>query len=396
MSRLLILGAGPFQLSGIRKAVDLGHEVITLDYRPDNVGHRYSHRSVNCSTADAQGVARAARDLDVDGICTFSSDVAIQALALACSELGLPGVAPEIARTMSLKNRFRRFLEEKGLPHPLFAAGESFDMLREPIGRMRCPLIFKPVDTSGSRGVISVPEANETSARAAFDEAKRFSPSGTVCVEEFIQGTEVGGDALLLDGKIAFVAITHKHLSRFVVTGHSLPADIDAADQARVQAALDECCRALGYSEGVLNFDVMVTAETVYVLEMSARNGGNGIAAVIARATGVDAEVAAIRLALGERPDLRTSAHPKGVASWIFGSDSSGTLKRIADFDAVRQKVPELFEFHQAIPVGGKVEPFTHGGQLLGYALFDCPEPALYAPTVGRIRKALDLAVEPG
>jgi len=80
--RLLVLGAGLFQLSGIRKAVKRGYEVITLDNNPSNIGHNYSHRSINCSTTDRDRVLRHAERLRVDGICTFSSDAAIPSLGL--------------------------------------------------------------------------------------------------------------------------------------------------------------------------------------------------------------------------------------------------------------------------------------------------------------------------
>ena len=391
--RLLILGAGPFQIGAIRKAVAIGHEVVTLDYSPASIGHRFSHRHVICSTADVEGVTAAARELRVDGICTFSSDVAVPAVAHACAELGLPGPSPEVVRRMSLKHEFRALLRECDLPHPAFVSGESVRDIRGSLSSLRLPIIVKPVDTSGSRGVTALRDLDEARLERALLHAREYSRSGTVCVEEFVNGVEVGGDAILLDGRIAFMAITHKHMDGFVVTGHSLPASIGPDEQARVKAAVEACCRALGYTNGVLNFDVMVTDHETCILEMSARNGGNGIPAIIAHATGVDPEVAAIRMSLGDQPGCEPAREPRGAGSWVFGSDSPGTLLDMAGFEEVRNLVPELLELFQAVPSGGTVRPFTHGGNLVGYALFDCPHPGDYPAIRQRIREAVRLSV---
>jgi cysteine synthase A len=231
---------------------------------------------------------------------------------------------------------------------------------------------------------------------SAFAFAHGFSSSGTVCVEEFVGDREVGGDGILLDGKLAFLAITEKHLDGFVLTGHSLPSTLAREDQGRVLKALEECCRAVGYARGPLNFDVKVGPERVVVLEMSARNGGNGIPAVIKRATGVDVEEATIRLALGEawRPLADKGQQLRGAASLVFGSRIGGTLVNAGSFAQVQQKVPELVELNLAVALGNPVKPFEHNGNLIGYAVFDCEPPATYAEVAARITYALDLRVE--
>lgn len=392
--RIMILGAGPFQVPGIQKAVALGHHVITVDYFPDNIGHRFSHERVNCSTTDRESVARAARDLEVGGICTFSSDVAVPTVGYVCEQLGLPGVSSVAAETMATKHLFRAFLRERGLPHPQFVAARSFDDLHNLARQLRFPVIFKPVDTSGSRGVTKVAKPDERAVRTAFEYARAFSRSGTVCVEEFIEGIEVGGDAILHGGRLAFLAITHKHLSGFVVTGHNLPTTISPEDQMGVRAALEACCAALGYADGPLNFDVMVTPERPVILEMSARNGGNGIPSVIARATGIDVEVATLQIALGDSPVLGDGVKISGAGSWVFGAAHRGVLRDVRQLDEVRDVVPELFDLYFAVEPGGVVNRFEHNGNLLGYALFDCDPPGRYDEIAAKISHALRIDIE--
>ena len=392
----MILGAGPFQVPAIRKAAALGCHVITVDYLPDNVGHPYGHQYVNCSTVDRESVFQAARDLRIDGICTFSSDVAIPTVAYVCEKLELPGASCFVAETMATKHRFRNFLRDSHLVCPAFVSSETLEAMVENLRALQPPVIFKPVDSSGSRGVTRLDGLDPASVESAFLKAQGYSQSKIVCVEEFITGTEVGGDAILLDGRIAFIAITHKHLRGFVVTGHSLPTNISVRDQERVVEQVEAICRALGYRNGPLNFDVIVSTDAVTVLEMSARNGGNGIPAVIERATEVDPELAAIQLALGAVPDLPDHAEIKrGTGSFVFGHPTGGRLKHVCKAADLQRHVPEVFEVHYAKKPGDRVEPFEHNGNLIGFALFDCRDAIDYERVTEIISERLDLAISP-
>ena len=268
--KLMVLGAGPFQAPGIRKAVELGHYVISVDDRPESIGHRFSHEYLNCSTVEREKLADHAEALGIDGICTFSSDVAVPSVGYVCDRLALPGVSFAVAQGMSTKHRFREAQARAGLPHPAFLAARSLDDLQSLQRELHFPVVFKPVDSSGSRGVRVLHHASSHGVAEAFAFAKSFSSSGTVCVEEFIGGPEFGGDAILLDGELVFAAITEKHLEAFVVTGHCFPSTLAREDQDRVRKTLADCCRAIGYSRGPLNFDVKVEPERVVVLEMSA------------------------------------------------------------------------------------------------------------------------------
>lgn len=391
----MILGAGPFQLPVIRKAVDLGCHVITVDYLPNNIGHKASHQYVNCSTADREGVLQAAKRLHIDGICTFSSDVAIPTVGYVCDNLGLPGVPCHVAETMSNKHLFRAFIRKHNLASPHFVVGKNFEEVNAGMKDLHFPVVFKPVDSSGSRGVTKLEEIHSNSAYLAFERAKGFSRSQMVCVEEFLEGIEVGGDGIIMDGHFAFIAITQKHLDGFLVTGHSLPTNISMKDQQRVIMALEQCCHALGYFDGPLNFDVMVSADQVTIIEISARNGGNGIPSIIEVATGVDVELASLKYALGKEVDFPSRAESiRACGSYIFGNKFSGMLQYICNLDELRSIVPEVFALNLAIQSGEQVEPFVHNGNLIGCVLFAYNTTAEYVPLVNKIAKALNLVIK--
>ena len=113
--KLMMLGAGANQLPLIKRAVELGLHVITVDYLPDNVGHKYSHQFVNCSTVDCAGVLAVAERLEIDGIVTLASDAAVPTIAYVTSSMGLNGASSPIAKILTNKAQFRQFQRQHGL-----------------------------------------------------------------------------------------------------------------------------------------------------------------------------------------------------------------------------------------------------------------------------------------
>lgn len=392
--KLMILGAGPFQLPGIQKAVRMGCHVITIDNLPGNVGHRFSHESHNCSTTDLDGVLEIAKRIGLDGICSFSSDVAVPTVGYVAEQLGLSAVPYRAARIMANKASFRVFMKVKGLSYPDFVVATTFDELKDAALSIPGAVVIKPVDSSGSRGVVRLEAFGEAGARQAFDNAKAFSRTGAVCLESFLAGVEIGGDAVFSKGRILFCAITCKHRSGFIVTGHSLPPIISEKAISSVKEALAATCQALGYTDGPLNFDVIIDGDIAIIIEMSPRNGGNGIPAVISRATGYDVERQTLLIALGQAPEPVPSATTRGAGSLVFGSPSAGLLRSVADKTTLKARVPEVFELSLAKRPGDRVEAFVHNGNMIGYALFDCPRPSDYDKIAARIHRALKLAVD--
>jgi biotin carboxylase len=390
----MILGAGPNQLPGIKKAANLGYKVITVDNIPDSIGHKYSQQYVNCSTVDKEGVLKAAVDIGIDGIVTFASDVAIQTLGYVAEQLGLIGPGHSIAEIMANKAKFRLFQKEHRLNHPKFVFANRFDDVESQIAQFTSSLIFKPVDASGSRGVSMLNKSDPESCALAFEYAKGYSRSKTVCLEQYVEGIDVSGDGFLSDGRLTFAVITKKYKRGFVVTGHRIPTDISADDQCRVIAEVAKTCTAIGYMNGPLDFDVRIDNDHVTVLEMSPRLGGNGIPIIIERGTGVDLFSAAIQQSLGLNVKLSEKVNiNRSCGALILGSNTEGILKHVAADREMMDAVPEIFEYHLSYKVGDEVPIFSHGGNSLGYACFDCPPQLNYSLIVDRFINTLQLIV---
>lgn len=381
----MVLGAGPAQTPGILKAVAAGHHVLTVDPYPDSPGHGHGHGHVRLDTRDTQGVLAAARALAVDGLCAFRSDVATATVHRVRAALGLPGGYPEAAAVMTDKGAFRQFQRAEGLPCPAFALGAEADALHRRAAVLTPPLFCKPVDNCGSRGIVRLDDLGRTQLAAALAHALEHSPAGRVCLEEALPGVEMGGDALLAEGTIVSIAVTRKYLDRQVVTGHRLPDGRPEAEAARIETALEEACKRLGYRDGPLNFDVMVTPETVTIIEMSPRNGGNGLTDLIRLGASVDMEERLVDAALGRPlPALRPTPL-RGAGVVLLGSRRAGHLERLPDLEQWRNHCPEVVDVVCGKRPGDRVEPFTHNGHALGHVLFRCRDEADYARIARRL-----------
>lgn len=393
----MVLGAGPNQLPLITKAVAQGLSVITVDYLPENVGHHISHQSVNCSTSDVEGVLRIAREHQIDGVLTLASDIAVPTLAIVAERLGLPGPGAEVGVITTNKARFREFQRSHGLDAPVsFSTSEAFEAFEPLLKQLPVPFVLKPADSSGSRGVRQLEGQDLDAIRDAFEEARRFSRSGQVCAEEYVEGTDVSGDGFLRDGVLRAV-VTTKHKRGLVPIGHQVPSSLNREAERRVLAEVSRCCMALGYSDGPLDFDVRVSSIRSTVLELSPRLGGNSIPALISHATGVDLVEVAINWALGTSPELPEAfsvRHP--CASLILGSEKEGLITGLAKPDEVRALVPEIFELSLSAGIGDLVRPFSHSGNGFGHVLFSCSREQDFSELSDRIRQALQLRTRTG
>jgi biotin carboxylase len=387
---LMILGAGPLQAPAIRRAVESGLRVVSVDYLPDNVGHRYSHEYVDASTTDADAVLVAARRIGINGIMTLCSDVAVPTVGTVCDALGLPGVSRRSADLLCYKHAFRRFQRDAGLPHPRFLEGNDLGELASRAARELSGLVLvKPSDRSGSRGITRVDSRDPAALRRAIELAASVGLGGHLCIEEEIPGVEHGGDAFIVGGEVAALFITTKHLDGTIVRGHSLPCPLGGTALEAVRAVVRDHARHAGYTDGPLNFDVMYDPDRgPVIIEMSPRLGGNWIPSVIQHAYGVDWIGAAIASAMGDPVELSEPHLDRPCGSYVLGAPSGGTLAERPDIDRLRAMHPELLEFELDVRPGVELHPLRDSGDQIGRALFVMPDAG--AESYQRIVAALE------
>ncbi len=392
--RIMILGAGIFQVPYIRLAQEMGLDTVVVSISGDYPGIPMADHYVELSTTDTVGVLNAARTWEISAICTGGTDVSVPTLAQVAEALSLPAVSPQAAVTISSKALFRQFLHDNQLPCPKFCSGRTFESIAFELETWNAPMVFKPEDSSGSRGVGILDEWNAAEARKRFEYAQGYSRSGVVCAETFVEGVEVGGDGFMQGGRLAFSVVTHKHMDGLLVRGHSLPTNITPEQEQRVCQAVERTCAALGYPDGPVNFDVIVNEREVFILEMGARTGGNGIADLIELATGVNVYRAVLEFATGQTVSVSPEPTRKGCGTMVFGSASGGILRGVASLDTVRRHVPEVCRMQLAVPPGARIEPLIHNANIIGYAAFHCPAAQDYDRICRALSDLLELEVE--
>jgi biotin carboxylase len=391
-SKLLVLGAGIFQLSTISRARELGAYVVTADNIPANPGHQIADESIDISTLEAEMLIGRARELGIDGVLTVGSDIAVPTVAAIRSALDLPAAFnPKLAQTLSTKSEFRKFQEEAGLSSHRYCFSHDLDFVLRQASEFTFPLVTKPADSSGSRGVIQV--SDPSGLEAALHRSASFSRSGVVGAEEFLAGVEYGGDLLLLNGRVDLLWITDKHLREFTVTGHMLPASIDPSQEVAIRTALEGLCQRLDYQEGPMNFDIKVDSQGANLIEVSPRLGGNGIPELIRRAEGFDLEARVILQALGNPATPDDGPTHGVVGSALLGFDRPGFVKCLPNLDDVRSVVKSAWGVHWAKGVGEHVKPMVDAGGMIGVIYFDCVDRLDYLEQCQHLKQWLNETV---
>lgn len=397
MARVMFLGASLMQIPPIAYAKQAGDFVVTVDYLPENPGHRLADKYVNLSITDREGVLAAARELNIDGIVAYASDIAAPTAAYVAEQLGLPTNPLAAVEILTHKGKFRRFLTEHGFRSP--KAG-SFPDLASAIAfleKLRLPVFVKPVDSAGSKGVTRVDRAADLPA--AYEHAVKYSQRGEVIIEELIvrDGYQVAGDGFVVNGELVFRCWANEHFDKLVnglvPIGESFPAIHDERLLATAHRETQRLMTLLGIRGGAFNFDYVFTPEGEFqFLELGPRNGGNLIPDVTRYATGVDMIKHTVDLAVGRPVPSLTMTPCNGFwASYIVHSVVSGTLKDIVISDFLEQRIVER---HITAKIGDRVEPFIGSNHGLGALIlrFESRDEMLHA--MDNMEEFLTLVVE--
>lgn len=373
--KMLFLGGIMQQIPAIVQAKELGYHVITCDYLPGNPGHAYSDEYHNVSTTDLEGVLSLAQRLKIDGIVAYASDPAAPTAAYVAEKLGLPGNPYESVKLLTEKDLFRDFLQRHGFNSPVAGGYTTYEAALADIGRFKFPVMVKPVDSSGSKGVVKVYDV--AGLKPAVDEALSYSRGKRFIVEEFIvkKDYQVSGDGFSIDGKLVFTSYGNELYSgkgtrEYVALGEFWPSLLTDKQKDKVDAELQRLITALGMRTCAYNIEVILDKDdNVYVLELGPRNGGSYIPQLIKYATGVDLVEATLKAAMGDEIPHLEMAPTKGVFSnYMIYSTVSGRFKEIW-FDP-KFKKDNLLEVHCTAKPGDEIHAYRNTSHSLGTILF--------------------------
>lgn len=303
----MIIGGGLLQTPAIDTAKKMGYQVIVTDYNPEAIGMKHADIPIVMSTRDIQGSVRIAKQQNeitpISGVLTVGTD-ASQTVAAVANALNLPGIRFEDAEAATNKIKMRMRFKEHNVASPAFLPVWSLSDAKKAAKILGFPLVIKPSDNMGARGVIKIENANQISD--AFKFAKSASPSGDLIIEQFMEGPELSIDAIVYNGEITITGVADRIIDfppNFVELGHNMPS---ALSQEMINDAINvmkQGIHALGITIGAAKGDIKVTKNGAMIGELAARlSGGFMSAYTYPLSSGVDLMKAAIEVALGQEP----------------------------------------------------------------------------------------------
>ena len=328
----MLLGGLRYLLPVIESAHQLGYYVITCDYLPDNIAHKYSDEYHNVSIIDKEAVLALARELQIDGIMSFAVDPGVVTAAYVQEQMGLPAFGPyESVCILQNKDRFRNFLTQHGFNVPKAKGFSSIEDAMSEKYWYFWPVIVKPTDSAGSKGVTRVDRWEDLPA--ALEEAFEHSLSKRIIVEEFIEkaGCSSDTDSFSVDGELKFISFSAQRFddhapNPYTPSAYSWPSTMTVEQEAELTSEIQRLLKLLGMRTSIYNIETRVgTNGKPYIMEVSPRGGGNRLAEMLRFATGVDLIANAARAAVGDEVvDVDQKTYNGHWAEVILHADKDG------------------------------------------------------------------------
>jgi biotin carboxylase len=319
----------------------MGLRVVVLDGSPDAPGLRLGDANHVVDILDPTACVAIAKRERVDGVIHICSEVSMFPMAAINEAMGLHGIDLGTAERATNKEKMRRAFADGGAPSPCSHGAATESEAVAAIKLVGWPLIVKPSRNSGSRGVTKVEKSEGLDCfLRAFQRAVELSFDHSAVIESFVDGPEFSVELLIWDRKARVLALTDKLTTgepHFIEIGHSQPSSAILSERLAIEAAAIKGVRALGLDWCAAHAEVRLSAHGPVLMEIGARLGGDYITTeLVPRSTGIDMVEGAIRLALGEVPDLSPRHPPKGAAIRYL-TPKSGKVVCISGIETARR-----------------------------------------------------------
>lgn len=336
--KLAIVGAGDFQLPLVQEA-STDNDVVLI---APVIDERFKPYIKDCCLIDVRNQEAAlafCRDQNIDGIITDQTDISVRTVAYVAEKMGLPGIGYEKGILFTDKSRMREEMVKAEIPclpnktvHNLESAVEFFQELK---GK---PVIIKPLDSQGSRGIYAC--HSEQEIKRYYSESESFSSTGEVIVEKLAIGKEFFVEGMALDGKFQNLIIGDTHYfdieNAYAAESRRTPSTADSALVRRVLRRNREIIEAFGLKQGLSHSEFIVDEDEIYLLETAARGGGVYISSdLISLRTGINMEQFLVNIALGEQtemPEIHESGKFCGYKAFYV---PFGEVKKVSGVETV-------------------------------------------------------------
>lgn len=379
--KLMLLGGIRYLLPVIKAAHEQGYYVITADYIPDNIAHKYSDEYVNVSIVDKDAVLKVAQEKGIDGIMSYGVDPGVITASYVQDKMNLPSFGPfESIEILQNKDKFREFLLKNGFNVP---KSKGFSSEEEALGDLswyEYPVIVKPTDSAGSKGVTRVDK--EEDLQKAIQYAFKHSIKGNIIVEEFIEkkGCSSDSDSFSIDGELKVITFSSqrfddKALNPYTPAAYSWPSTFTDNEEMYLTFEIQRLLSLLQMKTSIYNIETRIGINgKPYIMEVSPRGGGNRLAEVIRLATGLDMITACVCAAVGDDiEDLKPKSYNGHWAEIILHSDKKG---KFADLIIPDEMAQFIYEKDLWVEPGEEIEAFNGANNAIGTIImrFDSAE----------------------
>ncbi|MBR2289780.1 MAG: ATP-grasp domain-containing protein [Clostridia bacterium] len=362
MKKLMILGGSRYILPIIEAAHKLGAYVITCDYLPDNIAHKYSDEYANVSIIDKEAVLAKAKELDIDGIMSFACDPGVATAAYVANQMGLPSSGPyESVKILQNKARFRKFLTDNGFNVPVAKGYSNIEDALKDVDIFNWPVIVKPTDSAGSKGVTRVDDKDKL--KDSIEYALSFSHCNEFIIEDFLdkKGCSSDCDCFSVDGELKFVSFSAQRFDEdcenpYVPAAYSWPETYSKEVRKGLESEIQRLLHLLKMKTSVYNIETRECSNgKSYIMECSPRGGGNRLSEMMRYATGVDMVTNSVRAALGLEIERIEQKDYNGYwVEVILHSEKPGVFDKLEISDDIKENlVEEDLWIKEGIEVGG-------------------------------------------
>ena len=367
----MLLGGIRYLLPVIKAAHEQGYYVITADYLPDNIAHKYSDEYVNVSIIDKEAVLKVAQEKHIDGIMSFGVDPGVVSAAYVAERMGLPfQCSYESACILQDKSLFRQFLMEHGFNCPKAKGYDDVDEAIKDIDDFTWPIIVKPVDSAGSKGVNEVFQKDDL--KPAVEKAFSSSIGKHIVIEEFLaaEGKPSGSESFFVNGELCYNAFYDQWFdlnspNPFVPMVEQWPSAKDESVLDEVRQQLQCLGTMMGFGTGLFNVEWRVSRGKVYLMEVSPRAGGNRLAEILNYATDVDIIKAETYKSVGmDCVNVQEPNYKGNYAIYNLHSIRHGRFEKLMVEPTFESEY--IVEKEIRIKAGDVVEPFAGANASLG------------------------------
>lgn len=332
MKKIVIIGASYLQNPLILKAKEMGIETHVFAWKNGDIGEETADFFYPISIIEKDLILEQCRRIHPDAICSIASDLAGVTVNYVANELGLPANSAESIGPCTNKYQMREALEASGVSVPRHCLAEAGQKIEIP-NDMMFPVIVKPTDRSGSRGIMKV-EQKENLADAVKKSVKQSFEKKAI-IEEFIEGPEYSCESVSYQGRHHIIAVTKKFTTNephFIEIGHMEPSDLNDEQLEAVFAAVPKALDALNITMGISHSEFRMGQDGApRIIEIGARMGGDCIGSdLVMLSTGKDFLRMAVETALGLPPTLDVVCQPKAAAiRFIFTQHDIDVIEKI-------------------------------------------------------------------